>query len=222
MNLSGPPELQQVTLPCGCLAGPLLVTAVYLFASFLMKGIHDSKKLKEHEKELLVRHMHADKNIVFHTEVMSNVELDAVGGLGPAWHECVKRAVFGLQTKLKSVHVVATSVIIDGNKSVDLPLEVKCIEKADSIYVGVACASILSKVCRDAYMTSIASSYPDFEVIFRDGKGYYHSKKHADLIESGRFTDLHRRTYNPLKSLLAESLHTTRVLVPEGPHETKD
>jgi ribonuclease HII len=76
------------------------------------------------------------------------------------------------------------------------------VTKADQKFIGVAVAACCAKVARDTFMVEAAQHYPEFEEIFRSGKGYYHSKKHTDLIEAGVFTDLHRKTYSHLKSFL--------------------
>ena len=54
--------------------------------------------------------------------------------------------------------------------------------KADSISVSVAAASIIAKVCRDSMMLNIYDKlYPDY--LFKNNKGYG-SNKHIEIMKN--------------------------------------
>jgi ribonuclease HII len=196
----------------GAWCGPLTVCAVFLLPEFNIQGIHDSKKLKPHEREKLSQELKLNPYIIFHIEHITNKELDLLGGLGKAWQEAMKRVTESLQRKLQLLNLKATCIVVDGNKPFLCNLPIECVKNADSIYVGVASASILAKVERDAIMVAKAKYYPDFETIFKDGKGYRHSQVHDHLIERGIYTDLHRKTYNPLKKMLTSTFFASHML----------
>ena len=102
-------------------------------------------------------------------------------------------------------------MILDGNKPVyGMPLSVISHVSADQSFLGVAAASVLAKVSRDRLMVSYAESgkYPEFYDIFKKGKGYRHTQHHSNLIAQGIYTDLHRTTYNPLKTVLQGKIVT--------------
>ena len=183
----------------GSYAGPLHVGAVILLPGFNILGLHDSKLLKEHERDAAYTALISDPNIIYHVEIMSNVEIDRLK-LGGAWQEAIRRAIITMTDK-PGVNI--TRVILDGNKNVkDTLIPVTPVIRADQLYTGVSAASILAKVSRDRFMTSVAEKYPEFYEIFHKGKGYHYSKLHDELLKSGKYTDLHRLSYNPLRSVV--------------------
>ncbi len=214
---------------CGAWCGDLVICAVYLKPEFDVKGIHDSKKLKEHEREKISRELQNDPNIVYHVEHISNEELDSLGGLGIAWKIGCQRATNHLLEKLQILNIQPNSIIVDGNKCFEHYLPIRCVEKADSIYTAIAAASILAKVQRDSQMIAFSEKFKivsispqsqtdeqeareQFKIILKSGKGYRHSNIHDNLIAKGIYTDLHRKTYNPLKSKLIPKVVSARML----------
>jgi ribonuclease HII len=199
----------------GSWAGPLYIGAAYLLPEFNIIGIHDSKLLKPHERDKLYEELISSPYLVYHVESVSNAELDQVGGLGIAWRLGIRRAVASLVSKIEQKYpeVILKKAVLDGNKCVeDCKLPIVPVSKADQVFVGVSVAAILAKVSRDRYMVEIADNYsPDWKDIFQKGKGYRHSQNHSDLINQKKFTDLHRRSYNPLKRILAGRIVTKRM-----------
>lgn len=184
----------------GSWAGPLHVTGTVLKPGFNILGLHDSKLLTEREREHAYRQLIQDPNIVYHTEIMTNDDIDSMR-LGGAWREAIRRIV----KKLKSDGIFR--VVLDGDKLVtDADLEIESVPKADRLYMGVAAASIIAKVSRDQYMVSmakeIANTHPEFIDVFRNGKGYRYREIHKTLLEQGKYTPLHRKSFNPLKTIL--------------------
>jgi ribonuclease HII len=197
----------------GCWAGPLHVAGVYLLPGFDIEGLHDSKLLREDERKDIYEKLVRNKHIIYHIEKMSNQDIDAMK-LGGAWKEAIRRIVSKLQQQVESTHseVKITRVILDGNKTVSgTAVEITPVTSADRLYAGVSAASILAKVSRDEFMSSIAHKYPEYSDIFKNGHGYRHSKHHDDLIKEGIYTDLHRKSFNPLKTkLLKPHIHVVK------------
>jgi ribonuclease HII len=195
----------------GCYAGPLHVGFTYLRENFDLKtvdGIHDTKLLKPHERKNLYDIILKSPDIVHHIEICTNDELDDLGGLGQAWQKTIRKGVSFLKQKILSEYPDTNLeyVCLDGNKTVEgVCIPVRPVVKGDRKYIGVSAAAILAKVSRDAYMVDIADEYAEFSEFFKKGKGYRHSKAHDDLILQGVFTELHRKTYNPLKTVLKNS-----------------
>lgn len=195
----------------GSWAGPLHVAGVVLLPGFNIQGLHDSKLLKEKEREALFQELTTSPFLKFHVAVLSNEEIDE-HRLGGAWRRGVEQVV----TELSSQNPQITQAVLDGDKSVsNTPIPVTSIPKADRLFAGVAAASVLAKVSRDHFMTMMAPRYPNFQTIFEKGKGYAHSAHHRTLIESGEFTDLHRKSFHPLKAFL-----TPQVVIQRSNKET--
>ena len=203
----------------GCWAGPLHVGGTVILPGFNLQGLHDSKLLKEHERTLAYDTLINDPHIIWHVESVPNTIIDEMS-LGQAWRYAIRKVITALKRKVEESHpeISLEKVVLDGNKTVlDTDVPVTPITKADRLYSGVSAASILAKVSRDRYMCKVAPQYPEYCEIFEKGHGYYHSAKHDELIRAGKYTDLHRKSYNPLKSLLSNGVKVVRPKAPTSP-----
>lgn len=94
--------------------------------------------------------------------------------------------------------------LIDGNSAPrNLKVAHQCIVKGDSKSVSIAAASVIAKVTRDRMMNEYHKQYPQFKL--NDNKGYA-SPEHMDLIKSGMWTPLHRKSFDPLKTVLRKNI----------------
>jgi ribonuclease HII len=175
----------------GCWAGPLVAGAVVLRAP--IAGLKDSKKLSKKQREKLT---------------LQIKDSGASIGLGWVWPEeidrigitaSVKRA---MQLALLQIKTDYDEVIIDGHINF-LPENTKTREliKADDLVPAVSAASIVAKVARDNYMSEIVHTYPDYG--FEQHVGYGTALHIAMLKEHG-VTQIHRKSYKPIKALLLD------------------
>jgi ribonuclease HII len=188
----------------GCFAGPMYIGIVYLGQVALPLPAwfagHDSKLLSEHERQLQYHLLKDLPGLVYHLEVVSVDRIDAMG-LGMAWRWGIQHGVQCLLQQHPTLCI--THAILDGNKHVEVHgIKVKPVIAADRTYVGVSIAAILAKQARDDYMVSIAPQYPHFTELFTKGKGYCYAPIHKTLLEQGLATDLHRKSFNPLRTIL--------------------
>ena len=65
------------------------------------------------------------------------------------------------------------------------------------LFIGAA--SIVAKVVRDKFMSMLDLVFPDFN--FSKHKGYG-TKEHFDLLKKNSFTEIHRKTFAPVKNLI--------------------
>jgi len=189
----------------GCYAGPLHVAGTILLPGFNVLGIHDSKLLNPAERECVFRKLKESPHILYHVEEIDNQEIDRLH-LGQAWREGIRRTILNLKAQAEQRGLVISKVVLDGNKTVeDTAIEVTPVVKADRLFAGVGAASILAKVSRDTYMAQVAEKYPEFAEIFTQRHGY-HSDGHKRLLEEGKYTELHRKSFDPLKSILRKKI----------------
>jgi ribonuclease HII len=80
---------------------------------------------------------------------------------------------------------------------IDIPL--KSIIKGDTLSISIAAASIVAKTTRDAYMLEMDKVFPEYG--FKNHKGYG-TKEHLEAIQKYGITPIHRKTYEPVKSML--------------------
>jgi ribonuclease HII len=152
----------------GALAGPVLAAAVVLDGTGDYSSIRESKVLTPTKRQLLAKRIHAESLGVGFGWV-SESEIDRINIL-QATHQAMLQAIANLA-------VVPDMVLVDGFLLPGLELPCIGIIGGDSRSYSIAAASIVAKVKRDAFMTSLASEYPQY--------GFEHN--------AGYGTDFHRR-----------------------------
>lgn len=176
----------------GPLAGPVVAAAVILDPNNPIEGLADSKKLSEKQRDffavLIKRHA-----LSYSIAQASVTEIDQINIL-QATLLAMQRAVNGLSLQ-------PDLILVDGNRLPNLAIPAQAIVKGDSKIKAISAASILAKVTRDAIMVEYHSQYSDFS--FHIHKGYG-TKQHIAEIQKFGCLDIHRRTFNPVKTLLPQ------------------
>jgi len=175
----------------GPLAGPVVAAAVILPASFELPGLTDSKKLSEARRtslEIQIKQVAIDWSVA----EASIAEIDTLNILH-ATMLAMHRAVMGLKTS-------PYKVLVDGNRSPDLPCEVECIVKGDLSEPCISAASILAKQARDRIMVALDARYPEYG--FARHKAYPTAAHRRALTEYGACPE-HRRSFKPVREVLA-------------------
>ena len=172
----------------GPLAGPVVAAAVILppFTEPFISG--DSKKLTKEEREKAYEEI-KNKAIAIGTAVVDSVVIDRINILR-ATKLAMKRALEDLKHHYDVV--ITDYVNLEGVNCIPLV-------KGDEKSLSCACASIVAKVIRDKIMEIYHRIYPEFDFISNKG---YPTKKHMKLIKEGRITEIHRKSYSPLKNRL--------------------
>lgn len=188
----------------GCLAGPMMIGAVVLLKGFDVAGLHDSKLLTEHERELLYDQLMQHPCIQATVVAISHDTIDQEG-MGRAWPLGMRRAIKSMM-ELRPPGTLKYAVI-DGRDQVKVDdIDVVAEEKGDRRFVGIAAAAVLAKVTRDRLMTklSLLPEYSPFQSIFAESSAYG-TPYHCQLIQRRQlYTDIHRTSYDPLRSCLLQ------------------
>lgn len=173
----------------GCWAGPVVAGAVLLTSEII--GLKDSKKLTKRQREAFTERIVTSKAQIGLGWV-SPSEVDALG---------LTRAVqLAMERAVQQINAPYEEVIIDGNLNflAHLP-KTRALIKADDTVPAVSAASIVAKVARDNYMAELAKQYPGYG--FEAHVGYGTAEHLASLHKLG-VSDMHRKSFKPIRALL--------------------
>lgn len=175
----------------GALAGPVVAGAVILPRDFPSDFFFDSKILTEKKREEIFEWISANADFGFGE--VSAEEIDRIG-IKKATNEAMRRAVSALKT-------TPDLLKIDGNDRFSFSLPSEDFVRGDALYPEISAASIVAKVTRDRKMCAFARDFPGYS--FEKNKGYG-AKVHLDAIFEKGICAIHRRSYDPVRTLLTQ------------------
>ena len=112
----------------------------------------------------------------------------------------LEAAKISMKRAVQKLHYEKANLIIDGK--IDLKLsqyKSNGIIKGDQKSYSIATASIIAKMHRDRYMRHLSSQHPSYDW---DKNAGYGTKKHIEQIHKNGITDHHRKSFEPIKSLI--------------------
>ena len=176
----------------GPLAGPVYAAAVILGPDFDTEGLRDSKKLSETKRYSLAAHIRRNA-LAWSVGICSASEIDEIN-IHQATLLAMKRAIEGLNgyTSIK--------VMVDGLFCPQINFLCEAIVKGDDKVAEISAASIIAKTERDLKMIEIDKIYPGYQ--FKKHKGYP-TKLHIAMIKSEGLCEYHRKSFSPIKEMLA-------------------
>ena len=183
----------------GPLAGPVISCGCY-FKNYTIqedfyKLIGDSKKISEKKRKVsfeFLQNLKKEGIIDYHLGIANVEEIDTLNIL-EATKLSMKRVVDKFD--LKNAHL-----IIDGNFSLNYKsYKENSIIKGDDKSLSIAAASIIAKVHRDRLMKKLSIRHQHFGWEKNAGYG---TKLHIENIYRLGPTRHHRKTFEPIKSLI--------------------
>ena len=179
----------------GCLAGPVSAAAVIFSENYSNPDLNDSKKLSEKKRTIsfkILKNLKQQDIIDYHLGIATVEEIDKLNIL-EATKLSMKRVVdkFNLQS---------AQLIIDGNFSLNYKsYKEQSVIKGDDKSLSIAAASIIAKVHRDRLMKKLSIRHQHFGWEKNAGYG---TKAHIENIHRLGPTIHHRKTFEPIKSLI--------------------
>lgn len=167
----------------GCLAGPVVVTALILEPGSAVKGINDSKLLAASARERIMR-MILRRAVAWGIGTSDANEIDRINIL-KATQLAMKRAV-------EALTVTPDHLLIDALTIPDIPIDQTPLIRGDRRSVSIAAASIVAKVVRDKVMESFDRRYPGYG--FASHRGYG-TAEHLEALRTLGPSPIHRRTF---------------------------
>lgn len=173
----------------GPLAGPVVAAAVILPKGCKIKHLNDSKKIPK-----------SKHNTIYH-EVM---EQAVAVGIGIKDAKIIDQVNIYEATKLAMLEALGKldpapqHLLIDAMK-LDTPIPQQSIIKGDANSLSIAAASIVAKVTRDRLMADYDQTYPGYGFAKNAGYG---TAEHLTGLERLGITPIHRKSFEPIKSLI--------------------
>ncbi len=174
----------------GPLVGPVVTACVILPKDFYDERINDSKKLSEKKRNLLY-------NVIMESAISVGIgmssekvidEINILNATKKAMIEAINNS------KVKPEYLLIDAVKLD----IDIPQT--SIIKGDAKSQSIAAASIIAKVTRDRMMYELDKIHPEYD--FANNKGYG-TKKHIEALYKYGVIDEHRKTFEPVSSIIS-------------------
>ena len=175
----------------GPLAGDVVAAAVILTDS-PPEGVTDSKMLTPERREALAERIR-DEAVSWALGRATLAEIDELNIL--------QASLLAMRRAVEALHIQPSLVLVDGNRLPKWPYEARAIIKGDLTEPSIGAASILAKVQRDAEMLALHEHYPAYG--FDRHKGYP-TKAHLAALETAGISPVHRRSFGPVRRLLAD------------------
>lgn len=176
----------------GPLAGPVVAAAVILKPnarlSDTLKMINDSKKLSAKLRTAIANEL---PNIAYIGIGAANVTEIDQHNIYQATFIAMQRAYDALCAKT----VAPSLALIDGNKAPKINCTTQTVVKGDQKSLSIAAASIVAKTHRDALMSKLAETYPQYGWERNAGYG---TKMHLDALKQCGATPHHRKSFKPV------------------------
>lgn len=176
----------------GCISGPTYICAFKAHKDWLCEGIRDSKKLTEKQREFYYQKIDDDQSFYgYAIRSASSEEIDRKG-IYNAVHDLYYDA-------LQELGFYDSLVVVDGKRFKEERYEYEALVGGDDLVPHISAASILAKVSRDSFMKKIHSKHPEYN--WSKNKGYP-SPEHKKALEKFGISPFHRRSYEPIKSMI--------------------
>jgi ribonuclease HII len=175
----------------GPLAGPVVAAAVVLPRGFRPRGLDDSKKLDEGERDRLA------------AEVQAGAEW-AVGLATPEEIDRLNIYRAGLLAMRRAVEGIAPPpghLLIDARRLPELRIPQQGIVKGDARSLSIAAASVIAKTTRDALMVELDAAHPGYGLARHKG---YAAPEHLAALRALGPCPCHRRSFAPVRELLED------------------
>lgn len=174
----------------GPLAGPVITACIYIPKGIWIEGVGDSKKLTEKQRDHLFEILTKHPEIHYGVGESSPIEIDEIN--------IYQATIKAMQRAFANLNVSSDYCLVDG-MNIKLPVPSEKLIKGDARSYLVAASSIIAKVTRDQIMHEAHLKWPVYG--FDRHKGYG-TQKHRDALAQCGPCEIHRKTFEPIKSLI--------------------
>jgi ribonuclease HII len=169
----------------GCLAGPVVASAVVLNPDRYIPRICDSKTVTAPERDRLYERITREA-VCWSVVGVDPREIDRIN-----IHQASLRA---MQRAIMALAPLPDMVLVDAFRVPDLPMAQRGVVHGDTRCTAIAAASIVAKVTRDRAMLELHGRDPRYG--FDRHKGYA-TRDHLDAVSRFGYSEAHRQSFRP-------------------------
>ncbi|MEW4353702.1 ribonuclease HII [Streptococcus pneumoniae] len=173
----------------GPLAGPVVAAAVILPKGCKIRYLNDSKKIPKAKHQAIYNEV-MERAVAVGIGIKDSQVIDEVN-----IYEATKLAMLDA---VESLSETPQYLLIDA-MTLDTALPQTSIIKGDANSLSIAAASIVAKVTRDQMMAAFDKEYQGYD--FANNAGYG-TAKHLEGLRTKGITPIHRKSFEPIKSML--------------------
>lgn len=182
----------------GPIAGPVVSACVLLNQNHFPRGINDSKKISKIKRGKIFKEL--QKIALSGLGIVDSGKIDEINIL-----EAAKLSMLlAYQDFCEKNKIFPDIILVDGNiipfAKRDKIREIIALVKGDQKSLSIAAASIFAKENRDLMMKNFADEFPEYG--FEKHAGYG-TKMHLEQIKKFGICHLHRRSFEPIKSMIS-------------------
>ena len=175
----------------GPIAGPVFAAAVILDPARPIAGLRDSKLLSATRREDLAETIRTSA-LAWSCAWATVEEIDSLNIL--------QATLLAMRRAVEALSVAPDEAWIDGNHCPQLAAcRAQAITGGDRMYAQISAASIIAKTERDAEMRRLHARYPQYGLDRHKG---YPTPEHLTLLERHGVSEIHRRTFAPVRRIL--------------------
>ncbi|HEX8466597.1 MAG TPA: ribonuclease HII [Allosphingosinicella sp.] len=175
---------------CAPLAGPVVAAAVILDREKFPRGIDDSKALPAAVRESICAKLYKVARVG-----VGLASVEEIDRINIYWAR-----MLAMTRAVDSLGVDPAMVMVDGNRCPKWERPSVWVIAGDTKCRSIAAASIVAKVTRDKIMSDYAREHPGYG--WETNKGYG-TPEHFRGLDSLGPTELHRRSFAPVRHYLA-------------------
>jgi len=175
----------------GPIAGPVFAAAVILDPRRPVAGLKDSKLLAPTRRAALAVTIRREA-LAWAVASASVQEIDRLNIL--------QATLLAMRRAVEQLEVDPDEAWIDGDHCPRLTCKARAVIGGDRSVPEISAASILAKTARDAEMLRLHARYPAYALDRHKG---YPTPEHLALLELHGVCDIHRRSFAPVRRLLA-------------------
>ena len=174
----------------GCLAGPVVSSAVVLKETVNISMLKDSKKISFKKR----------------IEIAEHIKLNSIYAIGTASVEeilkinILQATLLSMKRAIDQLSVKPELILIDGNFAPQGLKNFKTIINGDEKVKSISAASIIAKVYRDQLMIKLSEKFQNYAWERNFGYG---TKAHMEGLKKFGVTSHHRKGFKPIHKMLS-------------------